>query len=458
MADLDEDAALISSLSRSHDDHDADDETQDFRFLAALTSKSGQLPKRGEKDFEPHGTKHQDGILSASRQAMHDVLEYTRIHTSKQDTRAFYYGQEGIPRDDIIPEEWRQGLDEDHVVVVESSKGPHFRTMGKMVTGKKNPTLWLLPEEALFLVERGSMDLWWPGRSSFTGVAKATSEESADKELEAEGKDEGIPMSLQEAYAMFIGKEGEKGKVSLERYTVYANLKRTGYVVFRAPDWDPNYSGMSHSLGSTKAVEQPQSLFSWLFGRFFVEEDIERAPYGPLVKPGMYRSYNAIYQQVAIIPRHKPSLFPKSTAETSQSPYRLAFHLWKPSRIPTFAKSNPGVPDFRIAVIDARLSPIPSLTQVTSLLESTPWNPPPSHLDGPDVRKFYQRLKSGWRNVVLAVIDQGVISYLELCEGAFGEERLFEKFDRGNIGHSKRGAGGRGGSRGRGRGRGRGRS
>lgn len=454
MADLDEDAALISPLSRSHDDHDADDETQDFRFLAALTSKSGQLPKRGEKDFEPHGTKHQDGILSASRQAMHDVLDYTRIHTSKQDTRAFYYGPEGIARDDTIPEEWRRGLDEDHVVVVESSKGPHFRTMGKMVTGKKNPALWLLPEEALFLVERGSMDLWWPGRSSFTSVAKVTGEEFADKASEAEGKDEGIPMSLQEAYAMFIGRDGEKGKVSLERYTVYANLKRTGYVVFRAPDWDPNYSGMSHGLSTTKAVEQPQSIFTWLFGRFFVEEGTEHAPYGPLVKPGMYRSYNAIYQQVAIIPRHKPSPIPKSIAETSGGPYRLAFHLWKPSRIPTFAKSNPGVPDFRVAVIDARLSPIPSLTQVTSLLESTPWNPPPSQLDGPDVRKFYQRLKSGWRNVILAVIDQGVISYLELCEGAFGEERLFEKFDRGNISNSKRG----GGSRGRGRGRGRGRS
>jgi len=456
MADLDEDAALNSSLPRSHDDHDADDETQDFRILAALTSKSGQLPKRGEKDFEPHGTKHQDGILAASRQAMHDVLDYTRIHTSKQDTRAFYYGEEGIPRDEIIPEKWRLGLDKDHTVVVESSKGPHFRTMGKMATGQKNPALWLLPEEALFLVERGSMDLWWPGQRSFTGISMDSKQVAVANE-ETEDFDEGIPMSLQEAYAMLIGRDGERGKVSLERYTVYANLKRNGYVVFRAPDWDPDYLETSHHHSVLKAAEESQrGLFTWLFGHFFAEKCIEHSAHGPLVKPGMYRSYNKIYQQIAIIPRHKPSPNPKFLASPGD-PYRLAFHLWKPTRIPTFAKSNPGLPDFRVAVIDARSTPIPTLTQVSSLLESTPWNPPQSQLEGPGIGKFYQRLKHGWRNVILAVIDQGVISYSELCEGAFGEEQLFENFDRGNIGNSKRG-GGAGRGRGKGRGRGRGRA
>ncbi|RMZ77658.1 hypothetical protein DV738_g4251, partial [Chaetothyriales sp. CBS 135597] len=42
-----------------------------------------------------------------------------------------------------------------------------------------------------------------------------------------------LPMSLQGAYASFIGKSG----LTLERYLVYAGLKRSGYVVQRAPTW-----------------------------------------------------------------------------------------------------------------------------------------------------------------------------------------------------------------------------
>src|ERR1700761_4559272 len=105
MADLDENPPVNSNVN--DDDNEPGDETQDFRVLASLTSKSDhQIPKRGEKDFEPHGTKHQDGILAASRQAMHDVLSYTRVHTPKGHIRGFYYGIEGFPRDEVIPEDW----------------------------------------------------------------------------------------------------------------------------------------------------------------------------------------------------------------------------------------------------------------------------------------------------------------------------------------------------------------
>jgi len=119
MVDLDEDPP-IGPGTRIDDDQESGDETQDFLRLASLTSKTTQLPKRGEKDFEPHGTKHQDGVLAASRQAMHDVLDYTRVHPPKAHVRAFYYGVDSLERDKVIDEEWRQGLEDDHVVLVES--------------------------------------------------------------------------------------------------------------------------------------------------------------------------------------------------------------------------------------------------------------------------------------------------------------------------------------------------
>ncbi|KUJ23186.1 uncharacterized protein LY89DRAFT_635400 [Mollisia scopiformis] len=453
MADVDEDAALRSSQPTANDETELGDEFQDFRFLAALTAKSGgQLPKRGEKDFEPHGTKHQDGILSASRQAMHDALSYTRVHTSKQYNRAFYYGEEGLPRDEVIREDWRQGLDDDHVILVESDKGPHFKTMGKTNTGKRDPGIWLLPEEALYLVERGNLDLWWPSRSSYTSVVPDEDNTDMKEKVDTQDEvDEGFPMSLQAAFSMLIGQDGERGKVSLERYTVYAHLKRMGYAILRASDWDVTQPGKPQSH-QVELISEPTSAFSWLFGKFFAEKEIQHSQYGPLVKPGMYRSYNSIYRQIAVIPRHKPNPNPSAPAPIPNDPYRVVFLLWKPSRLPTFAKSNPGLPDFRVAITDARSTCVPSLGQISSLLESTPWAPPKgSEFEGQG--KVYQRLKNGWRNVVLAVIDQGVISYLRLGEVAFGDERMYERFDAGGNSGSKRGGGAGRGGRGRGKGR-----
>ena len=465
MADVDEDAPVTSLHTQSYEDNDPSDETQDFRLLLSLSSKAGpKIPKRGEKDFEPHGTKHQDGILAASREAMHEALDYTRVHIPKSHIRGFYYGEESLTRDNVIGEEWRQGLDDDHVVVVDSWKGPHFRSMGKTTLGKPNPSLWLLPEEALYLVERGNLDLWWPTRPSLScilgdeedAVIKDGDEEDAViKDGESCGEeDEGVPLSLQAAYSLLIGEDRMRGKISLERYTVYSNLKRTGYVVFRAPEDGQTVTGKEQ--GYQVFREESSSIFNWLFGKFFAKE-IQHSKYGPLVKPGMYRSYDSIYRQIAIIPRHKPSARPTDPSSFPEDPLRIVYLLWKASRIPTFAKSNPGIPDFRVAIADARSSTIPSLIQMTSLLESTPWDPPTPGMK--DQSKVYQRLKHGWRNVVLAVIDQGIISYMRLGEAAFGEEKLYGRFDQGNTQGTKRGGGvGRGrGGRGRGgRGRGRG--
>lgn len=60
---------------------------------------------------------------------------------------------------------------------------------------------------------------------------------------------------------------------------------------------------------------------------------------------------------------------------------------------------------------------------------------------------MYQKLKHGYRDVILAVVDQGVTSYLRIADAAFGREKLYER--KGRAPGGKRG--GRGGGRGRGR-------
>lgn len=451
----DEDApisALHAQVHANYEDNDPSDETQDFRFLTALTG-GAKIPKRGEKDFEPHGTRHQGGILEASRQAMHDALAYTRVHAPRSDhVRAWYLG-DGVfdaaeERAAAMSEGGRgRGLTDDHVVMVENAKGVAFRTVGKTSLGTSSPKLWLLPEEALYLVERGGMDLQWPSRpvAAMKGEVPPVVENGNDAEEEEETN---LPLSLQAAYALLIGEHSHRGRVELDMFTVYANLRRSGYVVLRAPDTE---HGLDDDSDAKKS--EPTSLFAWLFADIFTERQAVHHPYGPLVKAGLYRSYNTLFRQLYVIPRHKPTPHPENHIPPTDE-YKVVYHIWKPTRIPTFAKSNPGIPDFRIAVVSSRSTGVPSLTQLTSLLESTPWDPPNKEWTGP--AKSYQRLKHGWRNVILAVVDQGIISYLRVGEAAFGEEKLHERFDNSGVGRGGKNGGYRGkGGRGRGRGRGR---
>lgn len=301
--------------------------------------------------------------------------------------------------------------------------------MGK---GDKEGRLSLLPEEALYLVERGSLDL----RVEDSG----------------EGRDEGVGMSLQACYAYLLGREG----LTLERYIVFAGLKRSGYVVQRAPtwrdeDWDKGYI-------PPRQVERGRPLGLWarLYRGLFEGRERERPPQGPLVTPGLYRSYWDIYRHLALIPAHDAAMPIDRESQRSSagmghptSPthprIRCCFHVWKPSS--DFKKSAPPPPDFRIAVINAREEAFPVMEQLDDLLQSVPYDPPPAGSEG----QVYKRLKHGYRNVLLAVVDQGVVSYMRIADAGFSKEKIYERSGRGRGG--KRG--GMGGGRGRGRGRGR---
>ena len=124
---------------------------------------------------------------------------------------------------------------------------------------------------------------------------------------------------------------------------------------------------------------------------------------------------------------------------------RCSFHVWKPR--PDFKKSSPGQPDFRIAVVNAREDDMPVLEQLDELLQSVPYDLPQPKIG----THVYQKLKHGWRNVILAVVDQGVVSYLRISDAGFGKEKLYE---RGSMGQgAKRGGAkvsGRGGRAGHG--------
>ncbi|KAF8461416.1 tRNA-splicing endonuclease subunit sen54 N-term-domain-containing protein [Kalaharituber pfeilii] len=386
---------------------DLSDETQDFRFLDMFSrSKTGAkteptLPKRGEKDFEPDGTDLQSRILSDSRTAMHNALSGARTHTSRAHIAATWRPSRGMAE-------------------VEQARGAHFKAIGK---ADREGRTWLEPEETVYMVERGGMECWW---------------------------EEGVPMSLQGVYAECLG---GVGAVGIERYQVYAYLKRAGFIVQRASTFFgdegikdatstatpvpqiPTFLPISNSTYHPPHPSAPLGMFPALYHA--LTRLLSRHPLqeGPVIKNTTYRSYPTIYTKLSLVPCHHPSLGPSlPTSPTFVPPttpnnlLRITYNVYKPR--PNFRKSDPGPPDFRIVVLSTAQHPrIPTIVQIAALFDSVPFD------DGCDLRAGndavfqakhqFQRLKDGRKSVVLAVVDAGVISFMKLADVGFGDEFLY---------------------------------
>ena len=102
---------------------------------------------------------------------------------------------------------WYPDLARAHVTVV---RGVHFTSMGhsaprpSKLTTKVQKRLELLPEEALYLVEKGALFCW------------KASHDSPDEDADWDSASQGAPMSVQQAFAEMIGTQ----ELSLDRYHV----------------------------------------------------------------------------------------------------------------------------------------------------------------------------------------------------------------------------------------------
>lgn len=226
---------------------------------------------------------------------MHNALSYPRLHGAKTRIIAFYAPDGYVPPVQIdratpkasgedgkssestpkparpLPNSAR--ISPDACVYVPNPKGQFFKTMGQADSTSR---IWLLPEEALYLIERGSLDIRWPSPSGST-------------------EDLSVPMSLQAAYACFMG----RGGLTLERYSVYTGLKRLGYALVRAPGWcDDIQQQDADALGSSE-ITPPKihgpglagmlaSLFNWIHD----PHSTASTATGPIIGTGIHRSYS----------------------------------------------------------------------------------------------------------------------------------------------------------------------
>lgn len=128
-----------------------------------------------------------------------------------------------------------------------------------------------------------------------------------------------------------------------------------------------------------------------------------------------------IYRRLALVPWYDPVTAASKQTTRTTPPFRVVFHVFKPST--PFKKTAIPPPDFRIAVINAgEHTSIPTLSELGVLLDSSPLDPPRGEkMD----RLLYMRLRHGYRSVILAIVDQGVVSYLRMADSAFGKEKLY---------------------------------
>ncbi|KAK2459706.1 hypothetical protein APHAL10511_008351 [Amanita phalloides] len=365
-----------------NDESEAEDGGLDWTKLLPPAARP-IIPKRGEKEFEPRargplgedgastsftGTALQQHILGRAREAMFDALRVTRTISSKNIS----YGV------------WYPNLARTHVTV---ARGTHFSSVGHSApranteagqadnVNKLQKRLELLPEEAIYLVERGSMLCWKAFPSDFPGP-------NAMPTMHGDPVP-GVPMSVQQVYAEMMGREG----LTVEKLQVYTYLKRLGYVVMRTEPPEPYYPVPPPFID----VDAPRSILERLFLRFrqlitslvrFVTTSGPCDWWHPVRLGGWFhRNQNSrsILQSLRFIPcGHKVPLrqFHSPKGDVADTPYKIFYNVYKPNT--PFKKSAPGRPDFQVVVVDARTTYMPSLYELTSLFDHVPEALPPA--------------------------------------------------------------------------------
>lgn len=357
---------------------DLADEQQDWSFLDSFSStKNGSaefneqtLPKRGEKDFEQDDTDYQQKVLQSSLDAMYGALSGERRHNAKTHVRAVWHSEQQKAEVDV-------------------ARGPHFKSIG---TSDSKGKIWLYPEETIYLLERGSMELYWPN---------------------------GVQITLQGSYAVCAGQMGEDG---IDKLHTYSHLKRAGYLVQRADTFEIPRERQTGSFASASA---PRLSFSWIY-RFNIHNIpfLFNRPHQLIY--GVYNSRDQIYRDLQLVTAYKHGGECMSSSSSSSpaepSPFQVTFHVWKP-RATDFKKTNPGPPDFKIVVVNTERQSMPSLEQTEQLFEDAVRR----HADGDvlDERHIMQKLKFGKREIILAMLDYGVINFVTLADVSFASNPLY---------------------------------
>lgn len=400
------------------------------------------IPKRGEKDYGPDGTDIQELLLYRASKAMFDTLEHSlRGSVIKSQVKAYY-----------IPEK--------HIAFVPHAKGSFIKTMGESDT---NGALWLQFYEFLYLSERGTVTPYW--------------------QLERNNQMEDIPLSIEDLYSFF------KNQTEIDNFSIYAHLKRLGFIVQMIDDsiiTNDNLSFYPPGLNKFHLSNSVSSIFnkitsyvtfcdSSLFnGLIYSKWHFYFKRYS--TTPQLYNSLNRLisfYKAPSTVSELYQERKNMNLHPHTEDALTITFNVWKPN--PNFKKKNPELPDYQVVTYNKNIrdQSFPTYKEIRNLfksleykfefiensrdtdfwdknsyingvsreiriknlkdkqkkkdkkVEDTPKKTTKSNKSLPPHVQQTRRLKNGYRNFLLAIMDNGIISFAKIAEADFGSENVW---------------------------------
>lgn len=413
----------------SNSDLEDDEIIQDWSQAATLSIRSSTLPKSGEKDYEPDGTNTQELLLYRARKAMFETLSHSPRGTVLKNQVKAYYDPEV------------------HRALIFQPKGNFLQTMGK---SQRDATVWLEFHEFLYLAERGTVTPFYMMK-------------------EIDWRIHELPLSIEDLYLLF------KSRQELDHFFVYAHLKRLGFIVTPCRSQiDSFYAPQERSNKLTFSLRDCHIFLHW---RRSLHNMIFLNPWSFCVikyisTPQIYQSLNQLVPFYRA-PKTEQDLRSRGPMFRETSNLTISLNVWKPRA--DFKKKNPGLPDYQVVVYNKNdceqhfptysdfrgiFNSLDYKFEFLSEIDNWNWDEHSYHdgklrseilantkpKDSPKCgsekkpqkmrpRKKNKsrspramqknRLKHGYRSFLLAVMDDGVISFVRISESDFGSENVW---------------------------------
>lgn len=413
MTDIDEDEPpTATSYTQTNSHHDIEDEVQDWKILGNRNASSSQttssaIPKRGEKEFEPDGTTVQNQSLKESQQAMFDALSNTRGHHIKHKLI-------GV---------WVPKLNQ---CVILQIRGNFFRDMGVA----HGTLMYLNQYETVYLVERGSLIAYLSSDEFESWLDSGGTEFDIETKLWA--------LDLEYLYCLT--------KVDILQYQVYSYLKRLGYIL--------QTRLLQPTIQKGRVYSPTLDVSFWLLPR----------QWGILAYPTLhtchfnsktYFNYTNIYKAVTLNTE-------KIVTTKPINPLQITYNVWRPT--PSFAKKSPPHPDYELIVVDSSKDTsyltLPQLHNLQQQLKAKDYEVTEKKAPKKQPRVESKRqirakqqaerqlkldksiqlrneywkqrdlgFKQGASLIIVAIVNQGVINFINLSTGDFNCEFNKEALD-----------------------------
>lgn len=391
-----------------------------------IDTQTELIPRRSDKYFDPDGSNTQNAKLEESRRQMYLALLSVRCHHMKLFLAAVW-----------IPAQ--------KMALVPHAKGNFFKDIGvahNFKNKKKLQGMWLTPVETVYLTERGSMVTYLADENFMNFV------DSNDVEFEYLSLTQ---LSMAHLYGLALGSEPDL----IDKYQVYALLKRSGYMIMEFRQHFNQYDSWNEL--HLKLEPAHQSLWSKVTGWFaslgLYSRSLSKSFYQ---KSSHYLNYTLVFESLQILNSYSAfeSLWLPPLPDKR---YEITYNVWKPNQ--AFSKKNPPMPDFQVCVLNIERVPFPPLDAIKSMWNQLNFSfaahkipePAPkktsnkqqqlskkqmqlqrkkereSKLDSRIIeRNKYlklrdSKLKSGvsGRSIILATIDNGIINFNALNETEF---------------------------------------